>query len=94
MARQRFVLIVNYGIPPVSLTWLMAGVYLAVALIVVIAAGPTQAQSPRCKRGLGGRELLQLLRPRLRPSSRAPNTSMEPTRPSPAPGQHKAQAPG
>ena len=38
---QSFFLVVNYGIPLVPLTWLMAGVYLAFALIVVITAGPT-----------------------------------------------------
>lgn len=43
---QSFFLIVNYGIPPVALTWLMAGVYLAFALIVVIVAGPTLWMKP------------------------------------------------
>ncbi len=43
---QSFFLIVNYGIPPVPLTWLMAGVYLAYALIVVIATGPTLGMKP------------------------------------------------
>lgn len=43
---QSFFLVVNYGIPPVPLTWLMAGVYLAFALIVVIAAGPALGMKP------------------------------------------------
>jgi membrane protease YdiL (CAAX protease family) len=43
---QSFFLIVNEGIPPVPLTWLMAGVYVALALIVVIATGPSLARKP------------------------------------------------
>jgi membrane protease YdiL (CAAX protease family) len=43
---QSFFIIVNYGIPPVPLTWLMAGVYLAFALVIVIAARPILAMKP------------------------------------------------
>ena len=43
---QSFFLIVNYGIPPVPLTWLMAAVYLAFALIIVIVGGPTLGMKP------------------------------------------------
>jgi len=43
---QSFFLIVNYGIPPVPVAWLMAGVYVAFALIVIIAAGPDLGMKP------------------------------------------------
>jgi membrane protease YdiL (CAAX protease family) len=39
-AAQSFFVIVNEGIPPEQQAWLMAGVYLALALIVAILTGP------------------------------------------------------
>jgi membrane protease YdiL (CAAX protease family) len=38
-AAQSFFVIVNEGIPPMQLVWLMAGVYLGLAIIIVIVAG-------------------------------------------------------
>jgi len=43
---QSFFLIVNEGIPPMQLTWLMAAVYLALAFIVVIVAGSGLTRKP------------------------------------------------
>jgi len=45
-ASQSFFVILNEGIPPTQLVWLMAGVYLATAFIIVIAAGPNFARKP------------------------------------------------
>jgi hypothetical protein len=44
-AAQSFFVIVNDGIPSEQQAWLMAGVYLAMALVVVIAAGPRFART-------------------------------------------------
>jgi membrane protease YdiL (CAAX protease family) len=43
---QNFFVIVNEGIPPTPLVWLMAGVYLALALIVIIVARTSFARKP------------------------------------------------
>jgi uncharacterized protein len=45
-ASQSFFVIVNAGVPPTQLVWLMAGVYLAVALVIVIIAGSDFARKP------------------------------------------------
>jgi hypothetical protein len=45
-AAQSFFLIVNEGIPPLPETWLMAGVYVAAALMVVAATGPQLVRKP------------------------------------------------
>jgi membrane protease YdiL (CAAX protease family) len=45
-AAQSFFVIVNQGIPPTNLVWLMTGVYLALALIVVIVAGSSLTRKP------------------------------------------------
>ena len=45
-AAQNFFVIINDGIPPIQLAWLMAGVYLAVAFIIVVAARPIFRQKP------------------------------------------------
>jgi membrane protease YdiL (CAAX protease family) len=45
-AAQSFFVIVNDGISLGQQTWLMAGVYLAAAVVVAITAGPSFAQRP------------------------------------------------
>jgi membrane protease YdiL (CAAX protease family) len=45
-AAQSFLVIVNEGLPLTPQVWLMAGVYLALALIVIIATGPSLARKP------------------------------------------------
>jgi membrane protease YdiL (CAAX protease family) len=45
-ATQSFFVIVNEGLPLTQLVWLMAGVYLAFALLIVIVAGPMFTQKP------------------------------------------------
>jgi uncharacterized protein len=45
-AAQSFFVIVNDGITVGQQTWLMGGVYLAAAVVVTIAAGPSFAQRP------------------------------------------------
>jgi uncharacterized protein len=45
-AAQSFFVIVNDGITVGQQTWLMAGIYLAAAVVVAIAAGPSFAQRP------------------------------------------------
>jgi membrane protease YdiL (CAAX protease family) len=45
-AAQSFFVIVNEGIPLAKLVWLMAGVYLAMAFIIVIFAGSSFVRSP------------------------------------------------
>jgi membrane protease YdiL (CAAX protease family) len=45
-AAQNFFVIINDGIPPTQQAWLMAGVYLAVAFIVALAARPIFRQKP------------------------------------------------
>jgi hypothetical protein len=45
-AAQNFFVIFNEGIPPAPLMWLMAGVYLALALVIVIVAGSSFARKP------------------------------------------------
>ena len=45
-AAQSFFVIVNEGIPLTQLGWVMAGVYLALALIVVIVAESSFARKP------------------------------------------------
>jgi uncharacterized protein len=45
-AAQSFFVIVNDGITLEQQTWLMAGVYLAAALVTAIAAGPSFARKP------------------------------------------------
>jgi membrane protease YdiL (CAAX protease family) len=45
-AAQSFFVIVNDGITLGQQTWLMAGVYLAAALVISIAAGPSFARKP------------------------------------------------
>jgi membrane protease YdiL (CAAX protease family) len=43
---QSFFVIANEGLPPTPQVWLVAGVYLALAFIVVIATGPSVARKP------------------------------------------------
>jgi membrane protease YdiL (CAAX protease family) len=45
-AAQSFFVIVNDGITLGQQTWLMAGVYLAAAVVIAIAAGPSFARKP------------------------------------------------
>jgi uncharacterized protein len=45
-AAQSFFVIVNDGISLGQQTWLMAGVYLAAAVVIALAAGPSFAQRP------------------------------------------------
>jgi len=45
-ASQSFFVILNEGIPLMQLVWLMAGVYLVVAIVVVIVAGSSFARKP------------------------------------------------
>jgi membrane protease YdiL (CAAX protease family) len=45
-AAQSFFVIINEGLPLMQLVWLMAGVYLALTLIVIIIAGSSFAQKP------------------------------------------------
>jgi hypothetical protein len=45
-AAQSFFVIVNEGITQVQQLWLMAGVYAALALVVVIAARPSFVRKP------------------------------------------------
>jgi hypothetical protein len=45
-AAQSFFVILNDGITIGQQTWLMAGVYLAAAVIITIAAGPSFARKP------------------------------------------------
>jgi len=45
-AAQSFFVVVNEGILPTQLVWIMAGVYLALALIIIIVAGSSFAQKP------------------------------------------------
>jgi len=45
-ASQSFFVIVNTGVPPTQLVWLMAGVYLVLALVIVIIAGSGFARKP------------------------------------------------
>ncbi len=49
-AAQSFFVVANEGIPPTQQAWLMAGVYLALAFIVVIATGPSLARKPATQR--------------------------------------------
>jgi membrane protease YdiL (CAAX protease family) len=55
-AAQSFFVIINEGIPLVQLVWLMAGVYLALAIILVVVAGSSFARKPVT-------ENLQVLKP-------------------------------
>jgi membrane protease YdiL (CAAX protease family) len=48
-AAQSFFVIINDGIPSEQQAWLMAGVYLALALVVVIAAGPRFVRNPEAR---------------------------------------------
>lgn len=43
---QSFFVIVNEGIPVAQQAWLLAGVYLAVAIIIAMIAGPSLARKP------------------------------------------------
>jgi len=45
-AAQSFFVIVNEGISPTQLVWLMAGVYLGLAIIIVIVAGSSFSRKP------------------------------------------------
>ncbi len=45
-AAQSFFFIVNEGIPPTQLVWLMAGVYLGLAIIIVIVAVSSFSRTP------------------------------------------------
>lgn len=45
-AAQSFLVIFNDGIPAIQLVWLMAGVYLVLALIVVLATGSRLTRKP------------------------------------------------
>jgi len=45
-ATQSFFVIVNEGIPPTQLVWLMAGVYLGLTIIIVIVAGSSFSRKP------------------------------------------------
>lgn len=45
-AAQSFFVVLNDGIPPTQQAWLMAGAYLAMAVIVVVAARPSFRQKP------------------------------------------------
>jgi len=45
-AAQSFFFIVNVGIPPTQLVWLMAGVYLGLAIIIVIVAVSSFSRTP------------------------------------------------
>ena len=45
-AAQSFFVIVNEGIPPTQLVWLMAGVYLGLAIIIVIVAVSSFSRKP------------------------------------------------
>jgi membrane protease YdiL (CAAX protease family) len=45
-AAQSFFVVVNEGIPSTQLVWLMAGVYLGLAIIIVIVAGSSFSRKP------------------------------------------------
>jgi hypothetical protein len=48
-AAQSFFVILNEGIPLAGQSWLLAGVYLAAALIVVIATGSSLRRRPESR---------------------------------------------
>ena len=50
-ASQSFFVIVNEGIPPLEQLWLMTGVYAALALVVVLSAGPRFVRTPAAPKG-------------------------------------------
>jgi hypothetical protein len=56
-AAQSFLLIVNEGIPPLQLVWIMAGVYLASAFVIAMVSGSSFAQKPVATNSARGRNL-------------------------------------